>query len=44
MAPEERERVLRNMPPERRQMIEERLERWERMAPRRKQHLDGRFE
>ena len=43
MAPEERERVLRNMPPERRQMLEERLERWERMAPRRKKHLDGRL-
>lgn len=43
MGPEERERALRNMPPERRQMIEERLDRWERMAPRRKQRLDGRL-
>ena len=44
MTPEEREQVLKNMPPARRQMFERRLEQWNRLEPGQKQRLQGSLE
>lgn len=41
MTPEEREQILKNMPPARRQMFERRLEQWNRLEPAQKQRLQG---
>lgn len=44
MTQEEREQVLKNMHPSRRQMFERRLEQWNRMEPGQKQRLQGSLE
>ncbi len=44
MTPEEREQVLKNMPPARRQMFERRLEQWNRLEAEQKQRLQGSLE
>ena len=44
MTPEERERALAKLPPERRRRLEERLRRWEELPPEERQRLRRRFE
>lgn len=44
MGPEERRRLLENIPPERRKQIQERLDRYEKMPPAEKALLERRYE
>jgi hypothetical protein len=43
LSPEERKAALRNLPPERREMMERRLDQWERMSPEERQRLQGSY-
>jgi hypothetical protein len=44
MPPEERERALSQLPPERRQQIEQRLRRLERLSPEQREQLERRYD
>ena len=44
MSPEEREKVLANLPPDRRQALEQRLSRFDQLPPEQKAELDRRFQ
>jgi hypothetical protein len=44
MTPEEREKALANLPPERRQQVEKQLNRLDQLTPQQRQQLDERFE
>jgi hypothetical protein len=44
MTPEEREKALANLPPERRQQVEKQLNRLDELTPQQRQQLDERFE
>ena len=44
MTPEQREKALENLPPERRQQIQKQLERLDQLSPEQRQELDRRFE
>ncbi len=43
LSPDERKAALQNLPPERREMMERRLEQWEKMTPEQRQRLDGSY-
>jgi len=44
MTPEQREKALENLAPERRQQIQKQLERLDQLSPEQRQELDRRFE
>ncbi|MBV8845033.1 MAG: DUF3106 domain-containing protein [Bryobacterales bacterium] len=44
MSPEERQRALSNLPPERRQQVEKQLDRLDKLPPEQRQVLDQRYE
>ena len=44
MTPEEREKLLANLPPQRRENLEKRLNRLDQLPPEQKAELDRRFE